>query len=45
MYVHQFQDFEEDMELKQMLEDFLQNIVGKSPTDSQEYSGALTLLE
>ena len=39
------QDFESDDELRQMLEDFLHNIVDKSPIESPEYTGALHLLE
>ena len=39
------QDFESDGELRQMLEDFLHNIVDKSPIESPEYTGALHLLE
>ena len=39
------QDFESDDELRQMLEDFLHNIVERSPIESPEYTGALHLLE
>ena len=44
-FLYILQDFESDGELRQLLEDFLQTITEKSPTDSQEYFGALHLLE